>query len=217
MRLTKASARGNVDEMDRLVAKGADIDFVGKDGITPLYWLMVTEKYPNKVGFQHLVDLGADPLRFHTPSGRTAFLISARHPDPDYLTILLKSGVDPNFKHPKEPSLPTALYHAIFSRNFEHIQLLLNYGADIEFKNAVGDVPLHETRVSNWRAAYILLENGADYMAKTGVGGHTIVYWIENNRWYPPTDDSIDWRQKVVDYLRAKGVEVKPWMPSEEE
>lgn len=214
--LVKALARGNVDDVDRLVAEGVDVDSVGKDGVTPLYWLMAMEKYPNKVGFQHLVDLEANPLGFHTLSGRTAFLISARHPDPDYLTILLKSGVDPNFKHPGEPSLPTALYHAIFTRNFEHMQILLDYDADTELRNSVGETPLHTTKTNNWQAAYILLENGADYTAATEFGGHTIITWLENNRYWSPDDGSTDWREKVVKFLRERGVEVKPWMPPDE-
>ncbi len=215
IRLVKASARGDIKEMDRMIEKGADINTVGVDGITPLYWLMVMKKEPNKKGFQHLLDLGADPLRFHTPSGRTAFYISVRHPDPDYVTMILKSGVDPNFIHPEEPSWPTALYSAIFTRQFKNIQILLDYGADPEIRTEMGETALHRTANNNWQAAYILLKNGADYTARTGFGGHTIVISLENNRYWP-TPGEVDYRQKVVDFLRERGVEVHPWMPPDE-
>ena len=152
-------------------------------------------------------------MEYHTPSGRSSLIISARHPDADYLNILLKAGVDPNFIHPDEPGMPTALFHSVITRNFDHMELLIKHGADVDFENAAGAVPLQNMPGNNWRATYILLTNGADYSKKGVRGNNFLVFALENLRYWPPDDGSMDWRARVVDFLHERGVEVDPWVP----
>ena len=79
----------------------------------------------------------------------------------------------------------------------------------------------------SWQFSYLLLQNGADY--KGGeinfISGKVdkkpnIIRRLEGNRYHPSISINYrgtDYRQKVVEFLREKGVEVDPWMPEDEE
>jgi len=215
VQLARASERGDQAEMSRLVAEGADINAIGKDGATVLFWHLAAASPPNIDGFVHLLDLGADPYANLLQRGRSTFFASTQYEDTRFLEAMLMRGADPNFVHPLEPAKPTAVHHAIFLDNHANLEMLLEYGADIEFENSEGRTPLLATRGLRWRSAFILLSNGADFTKTAGPNNHSIVWHIETVRYWPPQDGSIDWRQKVVDFLREQGVEVDPWTPSD--
>src|SRR2546428_3252830 len=56
--LAKAAGRGDVKEINRLIAEGVSVNAVGKQGITPLWWALWTKNYE---GFSALLDKGANP------------------------------------------------------------------------------------------------------------------------------------------------------------
>src|SRR5438552_4071928 len=57
-KLAEAARRGNIKEIDRLIAAGANVNAVGRHDITPLWWAGFAENYP---GFEELLNKGADP------------------------------------------------------------------------------------------------------------------------------------------------------------
>lgn len=56
--LVKAGVRGQTERMEALVKQGADINYRGKDGVTPLIWVLAARSYE---GGKKLLELGADP------------------------------------------------------------------------------------------------------------------------------------------------------------
>lgn len=56
--LAIAASKGDVQKIKNLYEKGADVNNRGEGGITPLLWSLYAN---NKIGFEKLLQLGADP------------------------------------------------------------------------------------------------------------------------------------------------------------
>ena len=211
--LAKAIGRGDLAELDRLVADGADVNAVGSENASPLAWAMARQQ---KEAFKRLLEHGADP------SVRFAHFASVVHAaaqvdkDSDWLRAVLEHGGNPN--NPGFPLLPgdnpvfdaigkeeTPIFEAIESRRKESIELLINAGADIDHANATGVTPLIFAAQRNWfDTVYYLLQAGADYQKKTR-NGLDLMYETINTS-VDPDHELGRWREKVIDWLRDKGV-----------
>jgi ankyrin repeat protein len=89
----------------------------------------------------------------------------------------------------------------------------MDAGADINFQDIVGKTPLHITgHAREYEIAYMLLEAGADFRINTKRDKNGLLWAIEKtNR--PGSDEIYQWRQKVIEYLRAAGLEINPKYP----
>ncbi len=155
--------------------------------------------------------------------------LAASYIDPYYLQTILEVQPNINIDFEMDKGLfPTPLLQAMASQRFENFKILLNHGADIEKKNSMGDTPIDSSNGNGaWQFAYELLQRGADY--KGGlvdlIGGEVrdkpeILEAMEFFIYHPTgviNFRGTDYRQKVVEFLRDKGVEVHPWMPEDEE
>jgi TPR repeat protein len=93
--LAAAGARGDVKTIDRLVAEGVNVNSVGANGVTPLYWAYYAF---NKEGFKRLLEQGADPNTV-VKDGKSILMLAARFTnDPDYYKLVLEYGGDKNVK-----------------------------------------------------------------------------------------------------------------------
>ncbi|MDH3324881.1 MAG: ankyrin repeat domain-containing protein [Candidatus Peregrinibacteria bacterium] len=217
--LANAAKDGDTEKIDELLAQGVDINTVGKKGLNILYWLLVmNEETPEKkLGFRHLLESGANALQVDEDVELTPLHVSARYIDSDYLKIILETqpNIDIDFDLGDRLS-PTPLMQAMAADRYENFKILLDHGADIEKKRVNGDTPLIMARGNgSWRFAYLLLENEADY----NYAKDKLVWAIENLVYRPSVaikHRGTDYRQKVIDFLREKGVEVNPWMPEDE-
>ncbi len=222
--LCNAAKKGDTKKIDKLLGEGADINAVGKTGLNPLYWLMVMNKESKKrrIGFKYLLERGADPLQVHTKSGLNVIHVAARYKNPDYLKMILKYGhikrKDLDIEIPNE-DFSVALMQANVANRFENFKLLLDAGADMNWRktNEVGMVKsvLRDcSLVGDWKFVYELLKRGADYSKDL----EYIRDSIEST--YSPASSiafrGVDWRQKVVQFFREKGIEMKPGMPKDE-
>ena len=89
--LAKSSASGNLDEIDRLVSSGVDLNARGKNGMTVLLWAMQAE---NKKAFKRLLEHGADPnIQLTNGKSVTSFTASVLE-DSDWLEMVLKHGAN---------------------------------------------------------------------------------------------------------------------------
>lgn len=215
--LADAALAGDAEGIKAALNKGADVNYKGIDDLTILHWLMVARKSTekNKAGFRILLENGADPHLLEARLSMSVLMLASQYEHPDYLKILMEAGVDPNYIYASAPSYPTALFYAARTFRFENMEILLSNGADTEIEAELGWTVLLRT-AGNWRGTYILLQHGADYTVEYPVVGGTIVSVLKNIRYWPPKD-GIDWREKVIEFLRERGVEVNPWMPPEEE
>ena len=209
--LAKAIGRGDLAEIDRLVADGADVNSVGKEYASPLAWAIARQQ---KEAYKRLLAHGADPSVRYREHPSIVHLVAGADKDSDWLRLVLEHGGDPN--SPGFPVPPggdhldaimkekTPIFDAIESRRKESLDLLIKAGADIDHADATGETPLIYAASLNWfDSVYYLLEAGADYRKKQY--GRDVTYEIIHTS-VDPESDLGKWREKVIDWLRQRGV-----------
>jgi len=200
-RLARAAGRGDVEAIDRLVAEGVDVNSRGSQSATPLYWAFRSLR-----GFNRLLALGAEPNAIFD-DGTSIMHAAVEQEDSEFLRQLLAHGGDPNLRAGslKEPLLFTAM----LGYGLDKVELLLEAGADLEARGFDGYTPLLAgTKLNQFDAIYVLLENGADYTAETDYG-RSLADLIETRRpLIEPDSERMQWLNRVSDWLRSKGVEI---------
>ncbi len=235
--LCYALKAGDLNKADELLKQGVDINFKGKDGMTPFLWLFkfsgLRDENIMKKSFQWLVKHKADPTviyaaplkeGYHVRAHYTVFHIAAENSNIFYLKTLLKSGLikDIDLELPENAN-PTALLQADLSDRFENFKLLLDYGADPNkiIKLAVDRPTLNIVEGNmSWRFAYELLKRGANFNTNMRDGKSEIVRVIEDIVFVPSVSlnyRGVDYRQKCVEFLENHGVkDIHPDMPDDE-
>ncbi len=217
--LAEAAAKGRTEVIDELLQHGVKVNFQGKEGMTALIWAFLQE---NKKGYEHLLDKGADPNLQMTEStltsdgvtdGNSATSLAAMHEDPWYLEVALKHGGNPNFVNPVN-RMPvifqciTLLDRSHPQPRLEQLKMLIAAGADLNARNKSDITPLmYAARLNRYDMAYLMLQAGADPRQKTK-WGTSVVYEIKESR-TDPKNELYQWRTKVIDLLKAKGIDVE--------
>lgn len=206
--LVDTASSGNVDGIQRALRDGADVNVVGKDGITPL--LFVLSDTHNKDGMRALLKAGANP-NYMAPNGGCAVILAAGAEDSEILRIMLDGGGNPNLRNKDgEP----ATFTAIWQHRWDNLALLLDRGADINATNLTRDTALHQLAdLGFWEQVAKLIERGADYNAVTSSGG--TIAWRLYRAQYAPGTSQYQWAQKVKSMLMARGVHFPPPSPME--
>lgn len=150
-----AASRGYAAEIERLLNKGADVDFGTADGVTPLIFAVASGK-PEAVD----AVLSYNPeIERVTDDFETALMVAVKN---DYFEIaekLIRAGADIEFRdrHGATPLHYAALY------GFTGISdMLLYYDADINTETTDGSSPLlASVWAGNVMIADLLLQNGS--------------------------------------------------------
>jgi ankyrin repeat protein len=97
--LRLAALNGDVDELDRLIAVGVNLDALGQDGTTPLMLAVKSSLGTfydrGVVVVEFLLAHGAD-VNAKTESGASALLYAVSHHRPELVELLIKAGADVN-------------------------------------------------------------------------------------------------------------------------
>lgn len=200
--LVKAAEAGNTQKMDALVRQGADVNYIGQEGITPLVWVMADH---NKAGVEKLLKLGADPNKKIEDENSATWLAAGRD-DPQMLELLLQYHGDPNTvgEH-----YTTALEIAVRQFQVKNIDLLVKFGADLNYADQTGD------SAATWAAT----------MGRFDIVAHLLDLGYSNNlrhlaariqaRHVPPNSEQQRWKDHVIEMLKARGVQypVQPVKP----
>jgi hypothetical protein len=200
--LAIAGANGDTNKIDQLIAKGVDVNAVGKDACTPLGWTLVEG---NKAGFEHLLKNGADPnTRFDNRS--TLLTLAIDTDDPFFLETALKYGGDPS-QHVEMSTGNVSLLHYVsvtLQANPDMMRALVKYGANpMPDEDNVSGCAMR----NDYENVYILLQAGMSF--PTNRTRYKLLERIEN-RAVHPDDPEYVWLGKVVDFLSDKGIEVTP-------
>ncbi|MCA9280390.1 MAG: ankyrin repeat domain-containing protein, partial [Phycisphaerales bacterium] len=145
--LADAAVVGNIAGVDAALANGADVNAVGSDGYTPLVYVFFERG--SKEGFEYLLEQGADSNILYD-SGKAMIHLAASHArDSDWLRLCLEHDGDPNLRSGIgnfDIALgQTPLYDAVLSENLENMELLVEYGADVNVVNNVIEAsPLYD-------------------------------------------------------------------------
>ena len=134
--LMHASSKANLDMVNLLIDRGADVNLHGgSGGITALMYSFVEGK--NLDVPKLLLQKGANPNSTQT-DGKTALLGAPLH-GADAVKLLLDYGANPNLKYSNGT---TALINASWVGDIESTKLLVAAGADVNVKNDSGSTAL---------------------------------------------------------------------------
>ena len=215
--LAMASARGDIVEIDKILAKGANINFQGREGMTALIWALL---HQNKRGYQHLLERGADPNLAMTKStitsdgitdGNAAISLAAMHEDPWYLEITLKHGGNPNLYNEIKGETPLFQCIAFYDNKhtrLEQLKLLIAAGANLNAFNKNGATPIRNAILANrFDMIYIMLKAGADpnIINKAGTSIGSIMKNIRTD----PNSELYQWRIQVEEMLHQRHIDVE--------
>jgi len=216
--LSQAASSGRLDEVDRLLSQGVDINYQGADGMTALAWTFLME---NREGFEHLLRKGANPniampLSNLTSDGlidgNSAISLAAMHEDPWFLRVALKHGGNPNYVNPVRNTpvifnCITYLDHSDPHPRLENISLLVDAGADLNSWDQWGYTPMMQAAGAvRFDIVHYLLNKGADPRLVTN-RGTTLAELVRESR-VDPESPLYGWRTKVITLLLSKGIDV---------
>jgi ankyrin repeat protein len=206
--LALAAADGDIKRMDRLVARGADVNARGTRNVTLPTWVI---QHPNKGGFKHLMELGANPnLRWD--NGKTLLHWICYVTDDigvEYLQMAIKiGGGNPNVAIPSSGDRPVE-YTVAYLKKYKHeaFALLYNAGAKIDYKNKY-DVPLVERAADgeDFELTYFLLSQGVDYTSTHGGMSRTMEVQAKYRGLANKKHPQYMWFWRCVDFLEKRGV-----------
>jgi ankyrin repeat protein len=199
--LAEAAGRGDANEINRLVAAGANVNVAGEHDITPLWWAIWTR---NLRGYEALLDKDANPNAKRAEQYSIMYL-AADMEDSKFLAAALKHGGNPNLLDGQSARPP--LYPAILNGYNENIDLLLAAKADLNWQDSISGETFPMVAIAariDYKLVYKLFQNGADLTLKDRFG-NTLADSIElvsinasNN------DDPL--RAKILEILKSKGV-----------
>lgn len=195
-RLVDAGSRGDIAEMDALIEQGADVNMVGRDGVTPLIWVMAQR---NREGAERLLKAGANP-NAKMIRHQSAMSLATGGNQPRMLELLLQHGGDPNLEGPDDDPL---LNIAALKQKDEQLRILLKHGADINSNKRGETAAVVAAAMGRFDEVVFLLEKGLTYnlngLARTVAVRHV-----------PPQSKQHIAKEKVIEMLKAKGIQFPP-------
>ena len=127
--LRKAAQDGDIQAVEDLLAKGANVNAKDDKGRTALLWVAPARDNPEMAKL--LLAKGAD-VNAKDNAGETALMIAASQSNPGILAALLDAGAEVNAQNNEGG---TALMAAAFRANLDEIKILLAKDADIKLKD----------------------------------------------------------------------------------
>lgn len=197
--LTRAAVNGDGKKVAALAAQGVDVNTVAENGATPLVWTLNAR---NHKGVEALLKTGADPNLLSEKTGLSPMNFVPMGDDVELLRLLLKYGGDPN--HPgKDKIRERPLSLAAAEGRIDNVKLLLTAGADINAHDQFGDSAAnHSVSSGEFEITAFLLEHGYNYNLPDLAQGVKI-------RQVPPNSDAQRWKDKVLQMLKERSVEIK--------
>jgi len=207
-RVADAILLDDVERIGDLINKGVDIDFVGEEGMTPLFWALAHRK---RNSFRFLLESGADPNRA-IDRGRGKGSVSVMQlvavmDEPVYLEIALENGGSPN--SPDAYGDRTILFESIMRAKPTNVRVLVNAGSEIDWKDSSGKTPLLiAASVNNYQLVHLLLDLGADPKIADKYG-QDLFGFIDmfGGLGIPKESDQYNWYLKVLERLGLKADE----------
>jgi len=207
--LALAAADGDIERVNKLVARGANVNAVGFYGVTLPTWILY---HPNKAGFKRLMELGSDP-NINWNDGDTLLHWTTFMADKigiEYLQMTLEIGKgNPNVERPSSGKRPIQNTFLLSTYRDDAFALLYNSGAEIDYKDKL-DVPLvdHAVRSEEFDLAYFLLSQGVDFSSTNKLGGisSTLRVMVNYRSHGKRTHPDYMWFWRCVDFLEKQGM-----------
>lgn len=179
--------------------------------------LFLTMWHNQKETFKLLLSLGANPNIHDTYDGTSPIIEACQERlDIEFVLILLRNGANPNDievgkRRDDNQTRYTPLMAAAKSGNIDLVELLVNKGANLNYKNEFDRSVLSESITQGkYDVILYLLKNGVDYRMPTSQNEDLHkTYYIEDELQYMlPELNSSEYKTKmlIVDFLKGKGV-----------
>jgi uncharacterized protein len=203
--LAKAVRNNDLSDIDDLVAKGLDINVVGKHGMTLVMWAIVTK---NKKSLDYILKKGANP-NYKDDQGTQPVGYVGLADDTDYLKILLDNGADPNGIDRGK----YALIAGIMALNYKTVYMLLDKGANINVRDKDGNSPaiIILAHLNQFEHVAKFMERGAD-INLVGDNEAPFAYSVQSSTPNKGTD-GYEWQKKVKQMLVDRGVKFPVYLP----
>lgn len=199
--------QGNEAHAREALAGGLSLNIQGKEGVTPLTWLLLETR--NKKAVRLGLKLGADP-NFKNNYGSSAITLVSGFKDSEWLRMMLDAGGNPNGPG---GGGETPLFVASRVQHWENMELLLARGADINHQVANYSnrtALLYAAYGNKYETVYWLMEHGArtDIYDKAGANLAELVY--DSELIMQTNAPSYPWLLKVKHVLEQQGTTFPP-------
>lgn len=197
--LAKSASKGSVKEIEKLIAKGVDVNTRGKINGTPLFFAL-----QSKQGFSALIKHGADPNILFDDGG-TVLHWAAQMKDCDFLDIAIQGGGNPDLKagYAKASPIFKTINMDIESGIPNCFKVLIKNGCDINFTDSYGiSVILTAASFARYDMVLELLKAGANYNKKDNYGNDIFKIIKKHEHSFKKGSKSEIYKQKVLDWLK---------------
>lgn len=215
--LCHAIEENNVEEMERLIADGANVKAVGKDGMTPLLWAFPENKFER---FECLLKHGADANIFFESNfgvvsqpfhpypqggrlfedrgchaGQSVTHLACRSPAIEYMKSVLKYKGDPNLVDKKTGEAPLNIVLSRYTTDVRaRVELLVTKGADLNryCKYHLTFPAMQAVKRNQFATALWMLKSGADPKLYQPNGLRKLVHFVvRSERHFPSSNERI--------------------------
>lgn len=217
--LCYAIEANDLDEIDRLVAAGADVNAKGVSNMTPLMWAYPDDKLQR---FEKLLELGADPnvaveselnTRGAIRQGQSVTYLVTLGKDVDYFNAVFRYDGDPDFVCQGEGlgSAPLIIHLIKWggSDRRQRINSLIGEGANLDLKSSGGSTPA--MAAVGWFGQYDLaldlLKSGADPLAYHENWITKLAHLVLREKTRPKSPEQAQSFAELYRWMEANGVD----------
>jgi len=151
----KPIEKGDISRIEKLIAKGKDINAQDENGRTPLMFATLVGR--SRI-VEQLIDAGAD-LTYKNKEGSTALIVAASKGHAEVLQVLIKAGASLNAQNNIGR---TALISAVIYEEKKAAKVLIHNGADIGTEDDAGHNAIYYAKSKKQRNITKLLAHAVE-------------------------------------------------------
>lgn len=157
--LIASSFKDYEDVVSFLISRGADVNFKGKDGRTPLIWAAGNSFESTKILLENGADVNAKGDDGMNAFIRSTFGILSKKVLTEVMDLLLENGANVNSALiSKNAAGWTALHFAAVNGDYDLVKYLLSRGANVNHTSDEGSTALSLARQEKYEALVSLLK-----------------------------------------------------------
>lgn len=197
--------------LSRALSNGAAVNAKGRFEITPL---MIAVDVQNLAAVQVLLKAGALPnAKAADRNGPVSLAVKSYQAVPygrDILAAVIQGGGDPNSR---QPDGDPVLMQFVLAHDAAGLRLMKSLGANLDILDRGGEPFITNVAMSSdWDMVWALLESGAAYDYENTACRQPLSKALTIR--YPSPDSPLyPYKRKVWQFLKDKGIAVKPMQP----
>lgn len=156
--MVSEAVKGHNARVEEQIEQGADVNAIGKDGLTPLAWVLAAGHLDTA---ELLLQKGADP-NYRMSSGESLMAITAGGDSRERLKLMLDHGGNPNSRRLHDR--PATIY-AVEQNRLGNLKLLIERGADVNAHTPDGSesAAFSAATLNQFSIINYLLQKGYDF------------------------------------------------------